>query len=141
MSQIIFDDGWTRALRILGISRARIDKAIDKTVAQEARFFQRKIKEGLRRQAPGGQRFKPLSPLTLAVRRFQGFGGSKALIVRGDLRNSIKVRKERPGRYFVGVLKSARGRQGQKLVNVAAVHEFGHGPIVIQVTAAMRGFL
>lgn len=141
MTAIILDDGWTEAARILGISRARIDRAIDRSINQEARFLQRKIKEGLRQQAPGGQRFRPLSPLTIAVRRFQRFGGTKALIVRGDLRNSIKVVKAGSGRYFIGVLRQARGRNGQSLFNVAQVHEFGSRPIVLQVTKKMRGFL
>lgn len=100
--------------------------------------------EGFREQAPGGQRFKPLSETTLAIRRFTGFSGTKALIVRGDLRSSIKV-VVRPGvlgaEAFIGVLRSAKSRDGKDLVNIAAVHEFGTRTFLIEVTPAMRRFL
>ncbi|HTP30230.1 MAG TPA: hypothetical protein VMK12_31800 [Anaeromyxobacteraceae bacterium] len=48
----------------------RFQEAMDKAVLQEAQFFRTKIVEGIREQAPGGQAFKPLSPATLAVRKF-----------------------------------------------------------------------
>lgn len=135
---------WDKASKILGAAPFKIRRAMDRAVLQEAQFFRRKVVEGFRQQAPGGVRFKPLAETTLAIRRFQGFSGSKALIVRGDLRNSVKVVKRNgPAgvEAFVGVLKNARGRGGQSLVNVAEVHEFGAGPIVIPVTPAMRKFL
>ena len=141
MSEIIFDQGWIRARRILDVNAAILQPAIQRVLGQEARFFQAEIKKGFRTQSPaGGAKFKPLSPLTLAIRRFTGFGGTKALIVRGDLRNSVKAVQVGDG-IFVGVLRSARGRNGKSLFNIAAVHEFGSGPIVIQVTKKMRGFL
>ncbi|MBN1771102.1 MAG: phage virion morphogenesis protein, partial [Deltaproteobacteria bacterium] len=90
--------------------------------------------------APGGQPFAPLAPTTLAVRRFRVFKGTKALIVRGDLRNSIMVVKQAGG-VFVGVLRTAKGKAGQPLVNVAAVHEFGSRPIVLKLTPKARRFL
>lgn len=141
MTDIILDEGWIAAKRILGTDAAIMAQAIDRTVGQEALFYQGEIKKGFRTQAPAGQRFKPLSPLTIAIRRFSGFGGTKALVVRGDLRNSIKVVKESRAKYFVGVLRTAKGRDGRSLVNIAQIHEFGTGPIVIQVTKKMRGFL
>lgn len=131
---------WDKAARLLAAAPARLAAAQEAATLQEAHFFRRKIVEGFRTQAPAGERFAPLSPLTLAVRKFTGFGGSKALIVRGDLRNSVKVVRQRGG-YFVGVLRSARGRRGQSLFNVAQIHEFGSGPIVQEVTERMRGFL
>ncbi len=130
---------WPLARRILAGGR-RVKEAIDKAVLQEAQFFRTKIVEGLREQAPGGQPFAPLAPTTLAIRRFRGFKGTKALMVRGDLRNSITVVKQ-PGGVFVGVLRRARGKGGQSLVNVAAVHEFGSRPITIKLTPKARRFL
>lgn len=135
---------WRKAARILTIGPARVRMALDRAVLQEAQFFRKKVVEGIREQAPGGEPFKPLAETTLAMRRFQNFNATKALIVRGDLRNSIKVvKKIKPlgAEAFVGVLKSAKGRGGQKLVNIAEVHEFGSKPIVIEVTPAMRRFL
>ena len=135
---------WRRAARILTVAPARIRLAIDQAVLQEAQFFRKKVVEGFRTQEPGGKAFKPLAETTLAMRRFKGFGGTKALIVRGDLRNSIKVvKKPTPlgAEAFIGVLKSARGKDGTSLVNIAAVHEFGSRPIVMEMTPAMRKFL
>jgi hypothetical protein len=135
---------WRKAARILNMGPARIRLAMDRAVMQEAQFFRKKVVEGIREQAPGGEPFKPLAETTLAMRRFQNFNATKALIVRGDLRNSIKVvKKITPlgSEAFVGVLKSAKGKGGQKLVNIAEVHEFGSRPIVIEVTPAMRRFL
>lgn len=134
---------WQRAAMILRTSPARLRVAMDRAVLAEAHFFRRKVVEGFRTQAPGDRPFRPLSPTTLAIRRFRGFGGSKALIVRGDLRNSITVfhRMTALGaEAWVGIRRNARGRDGQKLVNIAEIHEFGSRPIVIPVTAAMRRF-
>jgi hypothetical protein len=131
---------WALAARILAGAAPRVRRAIDQAVHQEALFLAAKIKDGLRAQAPGGQAIRPLAPSTLAVRRFKRFGGTKALLVRGDLRNSITVRREALG-AFVGVLRSARNRSGAPLANVAELNEWGSRPIVIQVTPKMRRFL
>jgi hypothetical protein len=131
---------WKDAARILACGGKRLQSAVDRAVLQEAQFFRTKIVEGIREQAPGGQPFKPLAPTTLAIRRFRGFKGTKALLVRGDLRNSIVVVRK-PDGVFVGVLRTAKGREGQPLVNVAAVHEFGSRPIVVKLTPKARRFL
>lgn len=135
---------WRRAARILGTAPVRIRLALDRAVSAEAQFFRRKVVEGIREQAPGGRRFQPLSEATLAIRRFTGFRGTKALILRGDLRNSVKVVKRQTASgtaAFIGVLRSARGRGGQPLVNIAEIHEFGTRTFLIEVTPAMRKFL
>lgn len=131
---------WDVARRFVSTASRRFREAVDKAVLQEAQFFRTKIVEGIREQAPGGQSFAPLAPTTLAVRRFVGFRGTKALIRRGDLRNSIVVVKQAGG-VFVGVLRTAKGKAGQPLVNVAAVHEFGSRPIVLKLTPKARRFL
>jgi hypothetical protein len=131
---------WQLARRLVSTARKRLKDATDKAVLQEAQFFRTKVVEGIREQAPGGEPFKPLAPTTLAIRRFRGFKGTKALVVRGDLRNSIVVVKQ-PGGVFVGVLRTAKGKDGQPLVNVAAVHEFGSRPIVVKLTPKTRRFL
>jgi phage gpG-like protein len=131
---------WVAARKVLATASTRAKQAAKKAILQEAHFFRGKIVEGIREQAPGGQRFKPLAPMTLALRRFMGFKGTKALIRRGDLRNSITVHQT-GNTVFVGVLKTATNRDGKSLVNIGAVHEFGSKPIVIRVTPAMRRFL
>lgn len=132
---------WDVARRILATAPMRVARALDMATQQEAHYMRRLIVEGIREQAPGGKAFRPLSPGTLKVRELRRFRGTKALIVRGDLRNSITVQRVSSGAAFVGVLKSARAKDGRSLANVAEVHEFGSNPIVIRITPKMRALL
>jgi hypothetical protein len=140
MSEVKKVGAWSRMGQLLASAPRRMREAADKALLQEAQFFRTKIVEGIREQTPGGKAFAPLAPTTLAIRRFRGFKGTKALLVQGDLRNSITVVKE-AGRVFVGVLRSAKGRAGQPLANVAATHEHGSRPIVMKLTPKARAFL
>lgn len=65
-------------------------------------------------------RFKPLAESTKARK-----GSSKALIDHGDLVRSINVTKVGGGDFFVGVHRNVTARDGQPMVNIAEVHEFG----------------
>lgn len=96
--------------------------------------------QGLTSQAPGGEPLKPPSPLTIAARQLAGFGGSKALLVRGDLRNSITVFVH-GDEAFVGVSRSTRAKDGGAMVDLAKLHEFGGPPVIIPITPKMRRFL
>lgn len=131
---------WGRAADILKRANANVQQAVRRAVLQEAHYARAKIVEGFREQAPGGKRWAPLSPFTLAARVARGFRGTKALIDRGDLRNSITV-LERPEGAFVGVLRQATGADGKSLYNVAVIHEQGAGPIIIPVSPQMRRYL
>lgn len=131
---------WAIARRLLGSAPAKLKAAIGTAIRQEAQALRTQIVQGITRQAPGGEPFKELSPLTIAKRQLEGFGGSKALIVRADLRNSVTAITE-GDEAFVGVLRRARGPSGESLVDVAQIHEFGAGPFVIPMTPAMRRFL
>ena len=131
---------WARARRLLTAAPQRLQAAIGTAVRQEAHALRNDIVQGLTSQAPGGEPLKPPSPLTIAARQLEGFGGTKALIVRGDLRNSITVVKQGET-VFVGVLRSAKAGGGQSLANVAAIHEFGSRPIVLKLTPKVRRFL
>ena len=131
---------WAMAKRILASGPARLKGSIETTVRQEAELLRREIVQGITKQAPGGEAFKPLSPLTLAARKMKGRGGTKALMVHGDLRNAISA-IVRGDAAFIGVPRKARGKDGKAVVDVARVHEFGSGPIVIPMTPAMRRFL
>ncbi len=141
MGTILQVGAWPLARRILRTSPQRVQRALDIAVQQEAHYFRQRVVEGMREQAPGGQQFKPLAPLTLALRKLRGFGGSKALLVRGDLRNSITVQRLGSGTAFVGVLRTAKGRNGQPLANIAELNEYGSRPIIIRVTQKMREVL
>lgn len=139
MAVIRFGD-WNKVRVLLSAGPRLLHEASQKALRQEAQFLRTKIVEGITKQAPGDQPFKPLSPYTLAVRRFLGFSGSKALIERGDLRGSIKTREFSTG-IMVGVLRGTKASDGRELVNIAAVHEFGSKPIIIRMTPKMRAFL
>jgi phage gpG-like protein len=140
MIKVVKIGDWTRAAKLLAEAPQRVSAAIDKAMLQEGQFLRTKIIEGIREQAPGGRAFKALAPTTLAIRRFRGFGGTKALLVHGDLRNSVTVTRE-GDRVLVGVHRTAKGRAGQPLVNVAAAHELGSRPIIMRLTPKARAFL
>lgn len=131
---------WALARRLLGAAPARLKESVERGLRQEAELLRKGIVEGLTTQAPGGQPLKPPAPLTLAARKLKGFGGTKALLVRGDLRNAIAV-VARGDTVFVGVPRTARGKSGAPLVRVAELQEFGSAPTVIPLTPAMRRFL
>jgi len=140
MIKVVKIGAWTRVAKLLAGAPRRVQAAIDKAMLQEGQFLRTKIIEGIREQAPGGRAFKPLAPTTLAIRKFQGFGGTKALLVHGDLRNSVTVTKD-GDRVLVGVHRTAKGRAGQPLANIAATHELGSRPIVMRLTPKARAFL
>ncbi len=134
----LFGD-WKKALEIVDSMQERFKRAAKKAVLQEAQFLRGKIIEGLREQAPGGEPFAPLSPLTLAIRSFERFKGSKALIRTASMRNAIIV-KAVPEGAFVGILRTAKSKTGEALVNVAEMNENGSEPIIIPITPASRRY-
>ena len=131
---------WARARRLLTAAPQRLQAAIGTAVRQEAHALRNDIVQGLTSQAPGGEPLKPPSPLTIAARQLEGFGGSKALIVRGDLRNSITVIVQ-GDEAFIGVSRSARSKDAASMVDLAKLHEFGGPPVIIPITPKMRRFL
>jgi len=131
---------WARARQLLAAGPQRLRSAIGVAIRQEAQGLRNEIVQGLTSQAPGGEPIKPPAPLTLAARQLEGFGGTKALLVRGDLRNSITVIIE-GDEAFIGVPRSARSSGGESLVDLAQLHEYGGPPVIIPITPKMRRFL
>jgi phage gpG-like protein len=131
---------WARARRLLTAAPQKLTAAIGTAVRQEAHALRNEIVQGLTSQSPGGEPLAPPSPLTLAARQLDGFGGTKALIVRGDLRNSIVVVVD-GDEAFIGVSRSARSKDGAAMVDVAKLNEFGGPPVIIPITPKMRRFL
>lgn len=131
---------WARARRLLTAAPQRLQAALGTAVRQEAHALRNEIVQGLTSQSPGGEALKPPSPLTIAARQLEGFSGSKALIVRGDLRNSITVIVQ-GDEAFIGVSRSARSKDGASMMDLAKLHEFGGPPVVIPMTPKMRRFL
>jgi len=131
---------WARARRLLTAAPQKLQSAIGTAVRQEAHALRNEIVQGLTSQSPGGEPLAPPSPLTLAARQLEGFGGTKSLIVRGDLRNSIVVIVE-GDEAFIGVSRSARSKDGAAMVDVAKLNEFGGPPTIIPITPKMRRFV
>lgn len=131
---------WALARRLLTAAPERLRAAVGTAVRQEAHALRNEVVQGLTQQAPGGEPLKPPSPLTLAARRLAGFGGTKSLLVRGDLRNAISVIVD-GDEVFVGVPRSARTSDGRSLVDLAQLHEYGGPPVIIPVTPKMRRYL
>lgn len=126
---------WDRAARVLRAYSTRFGRVVDQAVHREALRYMIAMKEGIKDQGAGpagrdpktgrflpgtGGRFKPLSPITIAQKK-----SSKALIDKGDLRNSIGTRKIGPGAFFVGVHRTAVSRSGKNLANIGIIHELG----------------
>ncbi len=131
---------WALARRLLAGGGARLKGAVATALRQEGQALRKEVVDGITSQAPGGHPIKPLAATTLAARQLKGFGGSKALIQRGDLRNSITVVAD-ADEVFVGILRKSRGKGGSSVANVAEIHEFGAGPFVVPMTPKMRRFL
>lgn len=125
--------GWFEAARILTTSHTRFTRAWKMALLKEAHFLRGRMVKGFASGSPGGATFAPLSPLTIALRKFRGFGGTKPMNVTGGLRKAISVVHERGGsgpggKIFVGVHHTARrtGAPGGKgALDIAEIHEFG----------------
>ena len=127
---------WKEASRILEHADSRFHDAANKALMMEAHAIRGHIIKNL---TTGGQHagkpFAPPSQLTLVVRKFTGFGGSKPLMVTGALRSSVTVMKDGGG-VFVGVKRGGKGG-----TNFASLHEFGGGPWQRPMTDKQRRFL
>src|SRR4051812_47673109 len=113
---------WAEVSRITSQMAEKMTKAQRVAVMREAHLLRGHMVKGIASQAPGGAAFAPLSPITLAMRKFRGFGGSKALIATGSLRGAITVVQVAGGtgaggRVFVGVHRSAKGPGGKAMAN------------------------
>lgn len=117
-----------------------LPKNIQKQLGVQAHRLRTLIVKGIRSQAPGGLRFKPLAKTTKLMKK-----SSKALINHGDLMRSVGVDDVGGNTFFVGVNRKARGQKeaggkAPELYNIAEIHETGTEPFVIVVTDKMRKF-
>jgi len=127
----LFGD-WAKAEKILIGFDKRYKQAVKRALSKCGIYLVGQLKRGVRKQKPGGKQYEPLHPFTIARKK-----SSKALIDDGDFINSITYRVDDRS-LFVGVLKNAKDKDGNPIVNIAAVHEFG---VAIDVTDKMRGYL
>ena len=98
---------------------ARLANAIRLATIKNAILLVREIKRGIRSQAPGGKPFVELAASTILRK-----GSSKALIDTGFLLNSI-TQRIMADRAFVGLLKGTVNKDGEDMVNIGAVMEYG----------------
>ena len=131
---------WARARELLSNTSGRLKGAVERAMKQEAHALRNEVVSGLTAQAPGGEPIRAPAPLTLAARQIEGFGGSKSLLVRGDLRNAISVIAD-GDEIFIGVLRTAKSTTGESLADIAQLHEFGGPPVIIPITPKMRRYL
>ncbi len=98
---------------------ARIEKALNRAATKSALLLVREIKKGIKSQAPGGKAFTPLAEATIEKK-----GSSKALIDTGFLLSSI-TQIIKSDKAFVGLLRGTRNKDGEEIVNIGAIMEFG----------------
>lgn len=116
---------WDEAKRILTALPPLTAKALQMAILREGHEARKLIIAEFSNGAPyGGGSWAPLSKITLAIRLFEGFSGTKTLVVSGSLKNSVQV-IEQDGGVFIGVSRNAPRQDGKDPVNIALVQEFG----------------
>lgn len=97
----------------------RLANALQQATIRNALFLVREIQRGIRSQSPGGQPFAKLAESTIARK-----GSSKALIDTGFLISAI-TQKIMADKAFVGLLRGTTNKDGEDVVNIGAVMEYG----------------
>jgi hypothetical protein len=97
----------------------RLANALRQATIRNALFLVREIQRGIRSQSPGGHPFAKLAESTIARK-----GSSKALIDTGFLINAI-TQKIMADKAFVGFLRGTVNKDGEDIVNIGAVMEYG----------------
>lgn len=111
---------WSKVKSRLNYSMGmRLASAIRRATLKNALILVREIQKGIKNQAPGGEPFVKLAESTIARK-----GSSKALIDTGFLLNSI-TSKIMGDKAFVGLLKTAVNADGENMVNIGAIMEYG----------------
>ncbi|HPN93700.1 MAG: hypothetical protein BWY28_02205 [bacterium ADurb.Bin236] len=119
MKKTKFGD-WNKLERTLkNCAPVKFQIALNKAATKCALLLVREIKKGIVSQSPGGKKFEPLAAATIERK-----GSSKALIDTGFLLNAI-TQKIQGDKAFVGLLRGTRNKDGDEIVNIGAVMEFG----------------
>lgn len=133
------DPNWARNIKRLERLERAHASAARKVLKSEAKFLERKVKEGIRKQAPGDTKLKRLKLNTRKTRRFRGIRGQRALLANRELFGAIKV-KMKPDEAFIGITGGTNSR-GYSLVRLAETQEKGRKNVVIELTKKMRALL
>jgi len=111
---------WDKArAKLANAPGARLALALRQATIKNAILLVREIKRGIRSQAPGGKPFAKLAESTIKRK-----GSSKALIDTGFLVNAI-TQKIMADHAFVGLLRGTVNKDGEDMVNIGAVMEYG----------------
>lgn len=108
---------WDEAFRILKGMNARVERNMQAATNRNGILLRDQIKRTIRDQRP---EWPDLADATIARK-----GSSKMLINFGDMLNSVNYQIVDSKTFFIGVPKSSVNRDGDKLVDIAAVHEYG----------------
>lgn len=130
----LFGD-WDKFDAVMRRAMAQFDAAVEAGLDAAAELAAKETIRGVERQAPGGQKLRPLAPSTLLARRMAGVSGRRALLRTGRIYRSIRVMRAGPRRRLVGV-PSEGG-----MADVARLHEHGAGPFYVRLTPRMIRFL
>lgn len=114
-----FGDWGKARAKLANAPGARLALALRQATIKNAILLVREIKRGIRSQAPGGKPFAKLAESTIKRK-----GSSKALIDTGFLVNAI-TQKIMADRAFVGLLRGTVNKDGEDMVNIGAVMEYG----------------
>ena len=111
---------WDKAKALLANNPgARLTLAIRQATIKNALLLVREIKRGIVKQAPGSVPFVQLAESTIERK-----GSSKALIDTGFLLSAI-TQKIMADQAFVGLLRGAVNKDGEQMVNIGAIMEYG----------------
>lgn len=117
---------WKIAKRVLETAPAAFDRALKKTLQQEAETIAANIRKKIASNVP-----PPNAPSTVALK-----GSSKTLIASGEMRNSVQLVWKGKFEVFIGIPASAK----KGTARLADIHENGR-VIVQQMTDKQRKFL
>lgn len=124
----LFGD-WDKLDRFLQEAPRKVKAAGEVGGNRAGALLSKRIKEGLRSQAPGGKQLEPIQAWTAWTRK-EG-GGTKALIASGEMLRSVTWKRVKGGVWVGSNRRDASGKY-----NLAAIHEEGRK---IEVTPKMRG--
>lgn len=130
---------WDKARAKINASLgSRLAAALQQATIRNALLLVREIQRGIRNQVPGGRPF-----VTLAQSTIDRKGSSKALIDTGFLVSAI-TQKIMADKAFVGLLRGTVNKDGEDMVNIGAVMEYGatiHHPSGATIIIPARPFL
>jgi hypothetical protein len=119
--------GWKK-LKVM-LSAAQFEKALKTNLKRATTLNAQFVRREVRKRIQGGG-YTPNAALTVAIK-----GSTKALVDHADLMNAVTTVVVDEKTAFIGVQKQAKTKDGDDLVNIAAVV---HEGVTIPVTEPMR---